>query len=54
MKINLIPKELRPSRASPVPYMPLIGLLGISLVWIVTQFALVSGARCRCRKTCDT
>ena len=45
MKINLIPNELRPSRASPVPYMPLAGLVGISLVWIITQFAAVSGAR---------
>ncbi len=45
MRINLIPDELRPSRASPVPYMPLAGLLAISLVWIITQFASVAGAR---------
>ncbi len=49
MKINLIPKEFRPSRASPVPYMPLAGLIGISLVWIVTQFAMVSGAHTEAR-----
>ena len=45
MNINLIPNELRPGRASPVPYMPLVGVVGISLVWVVTQFAAVSGAR---------
>lgn len=45
MRINLIPDKLRPSRASPVPYMPLAGLLAISLIWIVTQFASVGGAR---------
>jgi len=45
MRINLIPDELRPSRASPVPYMPLAGLLAISLIWIITQFAVASGAR---------
>lgn len=45
MRINLIPNELRPSRASPVPYMPLAGLLAISLIWTITQFASVAGAR---------
>jgi len=45
VRINLIPDELRPNRASPVPYMPLAGFLAISLVWVVTQFASVAGAR---------
>ncbi len=44
MRINLIPDELRPTRASPVPYMPIAGLLAIGLVWLITQFAAASGA----------
>lgn len=45
MRINLIPDELRPTRASPVPYMPLAGLVAISLIWVITQFAVSSSAR---------
>ncbi|MFH1730389.1 MAG: hypothetical protein ABIF82_01915 [Planctomycetota bacterium] len=45
MRINLIPDELRPTRASPVPYMPLAGLVAISLIWVVTQFAVSSSVR---------
>lgn len=45
MRINLIPKDLRPTRPSPVPYMPLGGLVLLSVIWLVTQFAAASGAR---------
>ena len=45
MRINLIPDELRPTRTSPVPYMPLIGLAAIGLIWLVTQFAGVASTR---------
>lgn len=47
MRINLIPKDLRPTRPSPVPYMPLGGLVLLSAIWLVTQFAAASGARGR-------
>lgn len=53
MRINLIPDELRPTRASPVPYMPLAGLIAIGLIWVVTQFAVSASARGKtsdCRK----
>lgn len=42
MRINLIPPEARPTRSSPTPYMPLLGLLAISVIWIITQFATAS------------
>jgi len=53
MRINLIPDELRPTRASPVPYMPLAGLIAIGLIWVITQFAVSASARGKtsdCRK----
>ena len=43
MKINLIPDELRPTRPSPIPYMPLGGLVAISVIWLLTQFAVTAG-----------
>lgn len=44
MRINLLPKELQPVRPSPVPYMPLGGLVAISVVWLIVQFAVAAGA----------
>lgn len=45
MRVNLIPRELRPTRPSPVPYFPLFGLLAISGIWLLTQFAATGRAR---------
>jgi len=45
MRINLIPEPLRPTRPSPLPYMPVAGLSAICLVWLVTQFANSGSAR---------
>jgi hypothetical protein len=45
MKINLLPIDLQPTRPSPVPYMPLGGLLAISAAWLIAQLAVATGAR---------
>ena len=45
MKINLLPPELQPTRPSPIPYMPLFGLIAISVIWVITQLAVAAGAR---------
>jgi hypothetical protein len=51
MKLNLIPPSLRPTRVSPLPYMPLAGLAAICGIWLLTQFASVSGARKELRQS---
>ncbi|MFO7897812.1 MAG: hypothetical protein R6V58_02000 [Planctomycetota bacterium] len=50
MQVNLIPPEMRPARPSPVPYMPLLGLIAISAIWLVTQLATAGVARRDCKK----
>ena len=50
MRINLIPEGLRPTRPSPVPYMPLAGLAAISVIWLITQFAAASQARTKLKE----
>lgn len=45
MRINLIPRELQPTRPSPVPYMFLGGLVAISAIWSLTQLAAMSAAQ---------
>jgi len=51
MKINLIPKELEPTRPSLVPYLPFIGLAAISSIWLATQFVSVAVGQGELRRT---
>lgn len=45
MRINLLPPELQPTRPSPVPYMPLGGLVAISIIWVIVQVTVAVGAK---------
>lgn len=45
MKMNLLPKEMQPTRPSPVPYTIVGGIICLATIWILTQITVAGHAR---------